>query len=37
MTDLGKNTVKEIDLKRLKGKYAVDGKAIIKPEKQARI
>ncbi len=36
MTDLGKNTVKEIDLQRLKDKYTVDGKTLIKPEKQAR-
>lgn len=36
LTGLGKNTVKEIDLQRLKDKYTVDGKALIKPEKQAR-
>ena len=35
MTGLGKNTVKEIDLQRLKDKYTVDGKTLIKPEKQA--
>lgn len=34
MTVLGKNTVKEIDLQRLKGKYTVDGKIIIKPKEQ---
>ena len=28
--------MKEIDLQRLKDKYTVDGKALIKPEKQAR-
>ena len=33
---LGKNTVKEIDLQRLKDKYTVDGKTLRKPEKQAR-
>ena len=36
MTGLGKNTVKEIDLQRLKSKYTADGKTLIKPEKQAR-
>ena len=36
MTGLGKNTVKEIDLQRLKDKYTVDGKTLIKPAKQAR-
>ncbi len=36
LTGLGKNTVKEIDLQRLKEKYTVDGKTLIKPEKQAR-
>ena len=36
LTGLGKNTVKEIDLQRLKDKYTVDGKTLIKPEKQAR-
>lgn len=35
-TGLGKNTVKEMDLQRLKDKYTVDGKTLIKPEKQAR-
>ena len=29
LTGLGKNTVKEIDLQRLKGKYTVDGKTIV--------
>lgn len=36
LTGLGKNTVKEIDLQRLKDKYTVDGTTLIKPEKQAR-
>ena len=36
LTGLGKNTVKEIDLQRLKDKYTVDGKTLIRPEKQAR-
>ena len=36
LTGLGKNTVKEIDLQRLKDKYTVDGKTLIKPAKQAR-
>ena len=36
LTGLGKNTVKEIDLQRLKNKYTVDGKTLIKPEKQDR-
>lgn len=36
LTGLGKNTVKEIDLHRLKEKYTVAGKALIQPEKQAR-
>ena len=36
LTGLGKNTVKEIDLQRLKDKYTVDGKTLRKPEKQAR-
>ena len=35
-TGLGKNTVKEMDLQRLKDKYTVDGKTHRKPEKQAR-
>ena len=37
LTGLGKNTVKEIDLQRLKDKYTVDGKTLKKPERQARI
>lgn len=37
LTGLGKNTVKEIDLQRLKDKYTVDGETLKKPEKQARI
>lgn len=37
MTGLGKNTIKEIDLQRLKDKYTVDGKTLRKPERQARI
>lgn len=36
LTGLGKNTVKDIDLKRLKEKYTVDGKKLIQPERQAR-
>lgn len=35
ITGLGKNVVKEIDLKRLKERYAIDGK-LIKPENKAR-
>jgi transposase len=35
ITGLGKNVVKEIDLKRLKDCYTLDGK-LIKPESQAR-
>ena len=35
ITGLGKNVVKDIDLKRLKEKYTVDGK-LIKPETQAK-
>ena len=35
ITGLCKNTVKEIDLKRLKDKYVIDNK-LIKPEKQAK-
>ncbi len=37
LTGLGKNTVKEIDLQRLKDKYTVDGKTLKKPKQQARI
>lgn len=36
LTGLGKNTVKEIDLQRLKEKYTVAGTTLIQPEKQAR-
>jgi transposase len=36
LTGLGKNTVKAIDLKRLKEKYTVDGERLILPERQAR-
>ena len=36
ITGLCKNTVKDIDLKRLKEKYTIDGKKLIKPEKQAK-
>ncbi|MFH5835224.1 ISL3 family transposase [Proteiniclasticum sp. C24MP] len=36
ITGLGKNTVKTIDLKRLKDKYTIDGTTLIKPERQAR-
>ncbi len=36
ITGLGKNTVKEIDLQRLKEKYTVDGTTLVKPERQAR-
>lgn len=36
ITGLGKNTVKEIDLQRLKEKYTVDGQRLIRPERQAR-
>lgn len=37
ITGLGKNTVKDIDLERLKEAYTIDGKTLIQPEKQARI
>ncbi len=37
ITGLGKNTVKDIDLKRLKDKYTIDGKELIKPEQCARV
>ncbi len=33
ITGLGENTVKDIDLERLKEKYTVDGKTLAKPEK----
>lgn len=36
ITGLGKNTVKDIDLQRLKEKYTVDGMRLIQPERQAR-
>lgn len=36
ITGLGRNTVKDIDLKRLKEKYTVDGERLIQPERQAR-
>jgi transposase len=36
LTGLGKNTVKDIDLQRLKEKYTVDGERLIQPERQAR-
>ena len=36
ITGLGKNTVKEIDLERLKDQYTIDGQRLIKPERQAR-
>lgn len=36
ITGLGKNTVKDIDRKRLQDKYTIDGKTLIRPERQAR-
>jgi hypothetical protein len=36
ITGLGKNTVKAIDLKRLKEKFTLDGEKLIKPERQAK-
>ncbi|MCH3917213.1 MAG: ISL3 family transposase [Spirochaetia bacterium] len=36
LTGLGRNTVKEIDLRRLKDKYTEDGVHLKKPERQAR-
>ena len=36
ITGLGNNTVKAIDKKRLEEKYTIDGKKLIKPERQAR-
>ncbi len=36
ITGLGKNTVKSIDLKRLKEKYTEDGDKLMKPEKTTR-
>ena len=37
ITGLGKNTVKDIDLSRLKELYTIDGTKLVKPEKPARI
>lgn len=37
ITGLGKNTVKDIDLVRLKERYTIDGRKLIKPEKPARV
>ena len=36
LTGLGKNTVKEIDKKRLQELYTIDGTQLIKPERQAK-
>ncbi len=36
ITGLGKNTVKDIDMTRLKEKYTIDGVKLIKPERQAK-
>jgi len=36
ITGLGKNTVKAIDLQRLKEKYTIDGERLIQPERQAK-
>ncbi len=36
ITGLGENTVKDIDLQRLKGKYTVDGETLAVPEKTTR-
>ena len=36
ITGLGKNVVKDIDKKRLQEKYTIDGKKLIKPERQAK-
>ena len=36
ITGLGKNVVKAIDKKRLEEKYTIDGKELIKPERQAK-
>jgi hypothetical protein len=36
ITGLGKNIVKAIDKKRLKEKYTIDGKKLLKPKRQAR-
>ena len=37
LTGLGQNTVKDIDVARLKAKYTIDGKELRKPENYARI
>lgn len=34
---LGKNTVKQIDLERLRDLYTIDGERLIRPERQARV
>ena len=36
LTKLGKNTVKDIDMQRLREKYTIDGKTLIRPERQAK-
>lgn len=36
LTGLGKNTVKEIDMQRLRELYTLDGTQLIKPERQAK-
>ena len=36
ITGLGKNTVKDIDLKRLKELYTTDGTKLIQPEQPAK-
>jgi len=36
LTGLGKNTVKDIDLQRLKDKYTIEGKQLIQPERHAK-
>lgn len=36
LTGLNRNLVKDIDLERLKEKYTIDGKELIKPETQSR-
>ncbi|MGB4406042.1 MAG: ISL3 family transposase [Sphaerochaeta sp.] len=36
LTGLGKNTVKDIDMQRLRDKYTIDGKKLIQPETQAK-
>ena len=37
ITAIGKNTVKQIDLERLRDRYTIVGERLIKPERQARI